>query len=111
LNQEEWFTIKQLEKTILLLVFKETKNAIEFVNENSDIPYDSTYVAKKDLPAEHAEKLFNLPKDKFMLLICMGLLLYFKIYRKKSWSKMLKQVISLISYEGTQVPNKKEEKN
>ncbi len=41
--------------------FKSAKNVVEFVNANSDVPYDSSYVAKKDLPAEHAEKLFNLP--------------------------------------------------
>lgn len=40
--------------------FKNTTNLIEFVNTNSDIKYDSTYVSKKDLPTEHAEALFNL---------------------------------------------------
>jgi hypothetical protein len=34
---------------------------IEFVNSNSDVPYDSTYIAKKDLPAVDADQLFNLP--------------------------------------------------
>jgi peptidyl-prolyl cis-trans isomerase D len=32
-----------------------------FVNENSDIKFDSTYLAKKDLPLEFQEQLFNLP--------------------------------------------------
>ena len=40
--------------------FKTAKNVAEYVNSNSDTPYDSTFVAKKDLPAEHAEKLFSL---------------------------------------------------
>ena len=40
--------------------FKTAKNVAEYVNNNSDNPYDSTFVAKKDLPAAHAEKLFNL---------------------------------------------------
>ena len=40
--------------------FGATKNNAEFVNANSDIPFDSTYVAKSDLPAEYAEKLFAL---------------------------------------------------
>ena len=44
--------------------FKDAVNVAEFVNNNSDIPYDSTYVAKKDLPAEHAEALFNLPQGQ-----------------------------------------------
>lgn len=41
--------------------FKDAKNISEFVNANSDIPYDSSYVAKKDLPVQFAEALFNLP--------------------------------------------------
>jgi peptidyl-prolyl cis-trans isomerase D len=27
--------------------FRTTTNTIEFVNSNSDVPYDSTYIAKK----------------------------------------------------------------
>ena len=44
--------------------FRTTKNTAEFVNMNSDIPYDSSYVAKKDLPAEFAEQLYNLPQGE-----------------------------------------------
>lgn len=40
--------------------FKTANNIAEYVNSNSDTPYDSTFVAKKDLPSEHAEKLFSL---------------------------------------------------
>lgn len=42
--------------------FRNTTNVIEFVNSNSDIKYDSTYIAKKDLPVDHAEALFNTPQ-------------------------------------------------
>lgn len=42
--------------------FRNTNNVIEFVNANSDIKYDSTYIAKKDLPVEHAEAIFNTPQ-------------------------------------------------
>jgi peptidyl-prolyl cis-trans isomerase D len=31
------------------------------VNANSDIPFDSTYISKQDLPPTVAEQLFNLP--------------------------------------------------
>jgi len=41
--------------------FKTASNNAEFVNANSDLPFDSTYVAKQDLPASAAEQLFNLP--------------------------------------------------
>lgn len=36
-------------------------NIGEFVNANSDIKFDSTYLAKKDLPLDYQEALFNLP--------------------------------------------------
>jgi peptidyl-prolyl cis-trans isomerase D len=40
--------------------FRSVTNNADFVNANSDIPFDSTYIAKQDLPSEHAEKLFAL---------------------------------------------------
>ena len=40
--------------------FSATTDVVKFVNENSQFPYDSTYIAKSDLPAEHAEAIFNL---------------------------------------------------
>lgn len=46
--------------------FKETKNIADFVKSNSDIPFDTLYYAKKDLPLEYQEELFNLaPGDVF----------------------------------------------
>jgi len=41
--------------------FDSVSNVGKFVNENSDVKFDSTYVAKKDLPLEFQEQLFNLP--------------------------------------------------
>ena len=41
--------------------FTKATDVKEFVNLNSDVPFDSTYYAKEQLPAEHAEKLFNAP--------------------------------------------------
>jgi peptidyl-prolyl cis-trans isomerase D len=41
--------------------FRSATDVAEFVNANSDKPYDSTYVTKQNLPAEHADKLFALP--------------------------------------------------
>jgi peptidyl-prolyl cis-trans isomerase D len=41
--------------------FDSVANVGEFVNTNSDIKFDSTYVSKNQLPAEHQEALFNLP--------------------------------------------------
>jgi peptidyl-prolyl cis-trans isomerase D len=41
--------------------FKSVTDNADFVNANSDISFDSTYIAKQDLPAAYAEQLFNLP--------------------------------------------------
>lgn len=53
---------KATQKNDTLPGFKAATNISEFVNSNSDIPYDSTFVAKKDLPAEFSEQLYNLPQ-------------------------------------------------
>ena len=44
--------------------FKNATNNAEYVNNNSDIKFDSTYKAKKDLPLEYQEQLFNLPNGE-----------------------------------------------
>lgn len=97
-------------KNDTLAGFRSAANIAEFVNANSDIPYDSTYVAKKDLPAEHAEQLFALPQggiygpymrgDFYCISKSMG--------RKAGANAKASHI--LISYEGTQVPNKKEKR-
>jgi peptidyl-prolyl cis-trans isomerase D len=91
--------------------FRAATNTIEFVNSNSDVPYDSTYVAKKDLPAVDADKLFNLAPGEVY-----GPYMFGKYYCiSKSMGKKLgvnaKASHILISYEGTQVPNQKEKRN
>ena len=95
-------------KNDTLAGFKSAKNTIEFVNSNSDVPYDSTYIAKKDLPAVDADKLFNLAPGEVY-----GPYMFGKYYCiSKSMGKKLgvnaKASHILISYEGTQVPNQKE---
>jgi peptidyl-prolyl cis-trans isomerase D len=97
-------------KNDTLAGFKTAQNTIEFVNSNSDVPYDSTYIAKKDLPAVDADQLFNLAPGAVY-----GPYLFGKYYCvSKSMGKKLgvnaKASHILISYEGTQVPNKKEQR-
>ncbi|UYW01319.1 SurA N-terminal domain-containing protein [Flavobacterium agricola] len=41
--------------------FKTTTNVAEFVNANSEMPFDSSYVTKALLPLEYQEQLANLP--------------------------------------------------
>ena len=90
--------------------FRSATNTIEFVNSNSDVPYDSTYVAKKDLPAVDADKLYNLAPGEIY-----GPYMFGKYYCiSKSMGRKVgvnaKASHILISYEGTQVPNKKEKR-
>jgi peptidyl-prolyl cis-trans isomerase D len=91
--------------------FKGAANTIEFVNSNSDVPYDSTYVAKKDLPAVDADQLYNLAPGEIY-----GPYVFGKYYCiSKSFGRKTgvnaKASHILISYEGTQVPNQKEKRN
>ncbi|MBF6641837.1 peptidylprolyl isomerase [Flavobacterium sp. J49] len=90
--------------------FQSAKNIAEFVNQNSDIPFDSTYITKQDLPAEHAEQLFGLATGQvygpymFSNYYCIS-----KALGRKAGAKSKASHI-LISWEGTQVPNKKEKR-
>ena len=90
--------------------FRNATDIAEFVNANSDIPFDSTYIAKQDLPAEHADKLFALATGEiygpymFNDYYCIS-----KALGRKAGAKSKASHI-LISWEGTQVPNKKEKR-
>ncbi len=97
-------------KNDTLAGFKTTTNAIDFVNSNSDIPYDSTYVAKKDLPAVDAEQLYNLAPGAVYGPYVFGQ--YYCISKSLGTKAGVNAKAShiLISYEGTQVPNQKEKR-
>ncbi|MBF00067.1 peptidylprolyl isomerase [Flavobacterium coralii] len=41
--------------------FRGVADVKDFVNKNSDVAYDTTFVTKKSLPIDHAEQIFNLP--------------------------------------------------
>jgi peptidyl-prolyl cis-trans isomerase D len=86
--------------------FKNTSNDIEFVNTNSDFPYDSTYIAKSDLPSEFAEQLFNLPQGEVFGPYEFGnFLALSKSMGRKAGAKAKASHI-LISYEGTPIKTK-----
>ncbi len=100
----------QTGKNDTLASFNSAKNIVEFVNANSDKPYDSSYVAKKDLPVEVADNLYNLAPGAIYGPYMSG-----KFYcLSKSMGRKVgvnaKASHILISYEGTQVPNKKEKR-
>ena len=90
--------------------FKSAKDNADFVNANSDIPFDSTYISKQDLPAESAEQLFNLPAGEVYGPYMKGN--YYCLSKglgRKAGAKVKASHI-LISWEGTKVPNKKEKR-
>jgi len=86
--------------------FSATKNIVDFVNANSDFPYDSTFVSKSDLPAEFAEQIYSLAEGEIFGPYEYGN--YYALSRsmgKKSGAKARASHI-LISYEGTPVQTK-----
>ncbi len=76
----------------------------EYVNNNSDIPYDTTYVSKKDLPLDYAEQLFNMQKGEVFGPYKDGE--YYKLTkmtaRKPGGTAKVSHI--LLAYEGSQSP-------
>ncbi len=90
--------------------FRGAANVAEFVNSNSDVPFDSTYVSKKDLPQEHADALFNLAVGEVYGPYVRGQYYCLSKMMGRKANANAKASHILISYEGTQVPNKKEKR-
>lgn len=101
---------KETGKNDTLPSFASAPNTVEFVNEHSDIPYDSTYVAKKNMPAEHADALFNLPVGGIYGPYIMGDYYCISKMMGRKAGAQAKASHILISWEGTQVPGKKEKR-
>ena len=98
-------------KNDTLAGFRSAKNIAEFVNSNSDVPYDSTYIAKNRLPAVDADKLYNLaPGEIYGPYENGGYYCISKSFGRKAGVNAKASHI-LISYEGTQVPNQKEKRS
>ena len=88
--------------------FRAVSNVEEFVNANSDVPYDSTFVSRDQLPTEHVDALFNLPAGEvYGPYMHNGYYAISKSLGKKSGANAKASHI-LISYEGARVPNQKE---
>ncbi|KAF2515983.1 peptidylprolyl isomerase [Flavobacterium foetidum] len=97
-------------KTDTLPGFKNATNIAEFVNSNSDIPYDSTYIPKNALPAVDADKLFSLPAGAIYGPYVFGR--YYAISKSLGFKAGVNAKAShiLIGYEGSQTPNQKEKR-
>ena len=101
---------KETGKNDTIQGFGSVADVAEFVNANSDKPFDSTYVAKQDLPAAFAEQLFNLPTGQvFGPYMRDNYYCISKALGRKTGAKVKASHI-LISWEGTKVPNKKEKR-
>ena len=90
--------------------FKNASNVAEFVAANSEVPYDSTYVAKQDLPAQFADALYNLPAGEIYGPYINGN--YYSLSKgmgKKSGAKAKASHV-LISWEGIKGPTAKEKR-
>ncbi|MBK0370684.1 peptidylprolyl isomerase [Flavobacterium agrisoli] len=98
-------------KNDTLAGFRSTKNIAEFVNSNSDVPYDSTYIPKNSLPAVDADKLFNLAPGEIYGPYTFGNYLCISKSLGKKNGVNVKASHILISYEGTQVPNQKQKRS
>lgn len=85
--------------------FREVTNNQEFVDANSDVKFDSTYVTKKNLPAQYAEQLYNLQTGEvFGPYIFNGYYAISKSLGKKAGASAKASHI-LISYAGSKAPN------
>ena len=100
IEKTEYNNVSKLEETSPSLLT--AKNLTEFINQYSEIKFDSIYLPKGSLPTNDANILFNLNKDQTYGPYLDGD--YFKISRmldKKTGGNVRASHI-LISYEGSQ---------
>ncbi len=90
--------------------FKDVKNMSEFIGTNSDVPFDSIYKSKQDLPAEVAEQLFALPVGEIYGPYMNGK--YYSVSKMMGRKPGAKAKAShiLISWEDIKQVNKKEKR-
>lgn len=81
--------------------FRTTTNIADFVNRNSDIKYDTTYVTKAQLPTAYADTLYNLNVGEVFGPYKDGA--YYKLSRMvaKKEGGSVKASHILISYDGS----------
>jgi peptidyl-prolyl cis-trans isomerase D len=100
IEKNEYNNVSKLEETSPSLLT--AKNLTEFINQYSEIKFDSIYLTKGSLPTNDANILFNLNKDQTYGPYLDGE--YFKISRmldRKTGGNVRASHI-LISYEGSQ---------
>ena len=100
---KEYNEVSKLEETLPSLT--STNNVREFVNEFSEISFDSIYLPKGSLPVDHANILFNLDNNQTYGPYLDGD--YYKISRMldKKIGGSVRASHILLSYEGAQNAN------
>src|SRR5690606_13891296 len=81
--------------------FEKATDVKAFVNTNSDVPFDSTYYAKEQLPVEHAEKIYNTPVGSiYGPYVFNDYYAVSKVLSKKNTAETVDASHILIAYEG-----------
>ncbi len=81
--------------------FSKATDIKAFVNQNSDVPFDSTYYAKEQLPTEHAEKIFTAPVGSiYGPYVFNDYYAVSKIIAKKNTAETVDASHILIAYKG-----------
>jgi peptidyl-prolyl cis-trans isomerase D len=94
----------------ILPEFTAAANVSEFVNSNSEVAYDSTYVSKNDLPADVAPMLFGLTQGSVSAPYMNGK--YYSVSKSLGRKIGVKAKAShvLIGYEGSKAQGQKEKR-
>src|SRR5690606_35728186 len=83
--------------------FANATNIKEFVNTNSDVPFDSTYYYKEQLPTEHADKIFNAAVGSiYGPYVFNDYYAVSKVIARKNTAETVDASHILIAYEGAQ---------
>ncbi len=86
--------------------FQNTKDPIAFVNEFSEVPFDSTYYTKAELPQEFQEQLYNLaPGAMYGPYIVNDKYCLTRAIQKKNVTESVDASHILISYKGAGTNN------
>lgn len=81
--------------------FSKATDIRAFVDQNSDMPFDSTYYAKEQLPAEHADKLYNLAQGEiYGPYLFNDFYAISKLVSKKSTAETVDASHILVAYKG-----------
>lgn len=88
--------------------FAQVADVADFVNRNSEVAFDSTYVSKSDLPTAHADALYNLNAGEVYGPYMFGDYICVSRSMGRKAGARAKASHVLLGYDGTPVPNMRE---